>query len=90
MARPGRQPIPKPVCATLYLAIFCAGVVIGMGLITTAIGAPFILASRRMAHLHRALVTGSGLLSFGFGVFLAFQISVIDRLFGSALIWIPH
>jgi hypothetical protein len=26
------------------------------------------------------LVTGSGLLSFGFGLFLAYQIGIVDRL----------
>ena len=82
--------IPNPAWATLYLAIFCIGVVIGMVLITTAIGAPFILASRRVSNVHQALVTGSGLLSFGFGLFLAYQIGVIDRLFSSGPIWLPH
>src|SRR5260370_21307022 len=39
--------IPDPLWATLYLAIFCAGTMIGMGLITTAIATPFIVVSRR-------------------------------------------
>lgn len=82
--------IPNPVWATLYLVIFCIGVVIGMALVTTAIGAPFIFASQRMADIHHALVIGSGLLSFGFGLFLAYQIGVVDGLFGSAPIWMPH
>ncbi|HEY6420669.1 MAG TPA: hypothetical protein VIX59_16875 [Candidatus Binataceae bacterium] len=82
--------IPNPLWATLYLAIFCAGTIIGMGLITTAIATPFLVASRRLSWLHQGFVTGSGLLSFAFGLFLAYQIGIVDRLFGTAPIWIPH
>jgi hypothetical protein len=82
--------IPGPLWATLYLVIFCVGTIIGMGLITTAIATPMMVASRRMSSLHQRLVTGSGLLSFGFGLFLAYQIGIVDRLFDSAPIWIPH
>src|SRR5271156_6616264 len=82
--------IPQPLWATLYLAIFCAGTIIGMALITTAIATPFMVASRRAAWLHQGLVTGSGLLSFGFGLFLAYHIGVVDQLFSTAPIWIPQ
>jgi len=43
-----------------------------------------------MSSLHQRLVIGSGLLSFGFGLFLAYQISVVGRLFDAAPIWTPH
>jgi hypothetical protein len=82
--------IPAPLWATLYLAIFCVGTIIGMGLITTAIATPLIFASTRMSLLHHRLVTGSGLLSFCFGLFLAYQVGIVDRLFAAAPIWIPH
>jgi ABC-type nickel/cobalt efflux system permease component RcnA len=82
--------IPQPLWATLYLAVFCLGTIIGMGLITTAIAAPFIVASRRLSWLHQGLINGTGLLSFSFGLFLAYQIGVVDRLFSSAPIWTPH
>jgi high-affinity nickel permease len=82
--------IPDPLWATVYLAIFCFGTVAGMALITTAIAAPFMVASRRASRIHQSLVTGSGLLSFGFGLLLAYQIGIVDRLFSSAPIWIPQ
>jgi high-affinity nickel-transport protein len=82
--------IPEPLWATVYLAIFCSGTILGMMLITTAIGAPFVLAYSRMASLHRALALGSGLFSFGFGLFLAYQIAVVDRLFSALPLWTPH
>ena len=82
--------IPQPLWATLYLAIFCVGTIIGMGLITTAIATPFMVASRRASWIRQGLVTGSGLLSFGFGLFLAYQIGIVDHLFSTAPIWIPQ
>jgi ABC-type nickel/cobalt efflux system permease component RcnA len=82
--------IPDPLWATLYLAIFCVGTVIGMGLITTAIATPFMIASRQASWIRQGLVTGSGLLSFGFGLFLAYQIGIVDHLFSAAPIWIPQ
>ena len=82
--------IPEPLWATLYLTVFCAGTVIGMGLITTAIATPLIFASTRMSSLHGRLVVGSGLLSFVFGLFLAYRIGVVDRLFDGAPVWTPH
>lgn len=82
--------IPEPMWATVYLAVFCAGVIAGMMLITTAIGAPLVLASKRMAGIHRGLTLSAGLLSVGFGLLLAYRIGVVDKLFGAAPIWIPH
>ena len=82
--------IPNPLWATLYLAIFCVGTVIGMGLITTAIATPFMVVSRQASWIRQGLVTGSGLLSFGFGLFLAYQIGIVDHLFSTAPIWIPQ
>ena len=82
--------IPQPLWATLYLAIFCLGTIVGMGLITTAIATPFAVAAQRMSWMHRGLVTGSGLLSFGFGLFLAYQLGIVDHLFGATPIWTPR
>jgi ABC-type nickel/cobalt efflux system permease component RcnA len=82
--------IPEPLWASVYLVIFCVGTIIGMGLITTAIAAPFLLAANRMLWLHRGLVTGSGLLSFGFGLVLAYQLGVVDHLFSNPPLWTPQ
>lgn len=82
--------IPQPLWATLYLAIFCLGTIVGMGLITTAIATPFAVAAQRMSWMHQSLVTGSGLLSFGFGLFLVYQLGIVDQLFGTVPIWTPH
>jgi high-affinity nickel-transport protein len=76
--------IAEPKWALIYLRIFCVGVVLGMMLITAIIGAPFMLISKRMAGIHRGLTLGAGLLSFGFGLFLAYQVAVVDKLFCAA------
>ena len=82
--------IPQPIWATVYLSIFCVGTIIGMAMITTAIGMPFMIASRRMTRVHQMLVMGSGLLSVGFGLFLAWQIGISDHLFGVTPVWVPR
>lgn len=82
--------IPPPLWATLYMVIFCCGVIIGMMLITTAVGAPFVLAAQRLAGVHRRLSLAAGWLSLGFGFFLAYQIGIVDHLFGAAPRWFPH
>ena len=82
--------IPSPFWATLYIAIFCCGVIVGMMLITTAVGAPFVLAAQRLAGIHRKLSLAAGWISFGFGIFLAYQIGIVDQLFRAVPYWIPH
>jgi hypothetical protein len=82
--------IPQPVWAIIYLTIFCIGTILGMGLITTAIATPFLVATHPMSWLHKGFITCSGLLSFGFGLFLAYQLGVVDHLFGTITIWTPH
>jgi len=82
--------IPDPRWAALYLIVFGFGTLVGMILITTAIGVPIVLSASRMVRLNHTLALGSGLLSVGFGLVLAYQIGIIDGLFGSMPIWVPH
>ncbi len=82
--------IPDPLWGVLYLLIFGLGTVLGMVLITTAIAMPFAAAPARLTRLHGGLATGSGLLSLGFGLFLAYQIGIVDGLFRATVSWTPH
>ncbi|HKD69492.1 MAG TPA: hypothetical protein VKB84_21820 [Candidatus Binataceae bacterium] len=82
--------IPKALWGVAYLAVFCLGTIAGMALITSAIGAPMVLAAHRVGRLHRGLVVGSGLLSLCFGLFIAYQIGVTQGLFSAAPVWTPH
>lgn len=73
--------IPDPGWAMSYLLVFGLGTVTGMILVTVLIAAPLAYASRRFAGVERRLRLASGLLSVGFGLFLVYQIGVVDGLF---------
>jgi high-affinity nickel-transport protein len=81
--------ITSPSWAMLYMLIFCGGVMLGMIMITSAVGAPFILAAQRL-RADRRLALAAGWLSFGFGMFLAYQIGISDQLLGAAPHWLAH
>ena len=59
-------------------------------MITTTTGMPFMLASRRMTPVHQLLVMGSGLLSVGFGLLVAWQIGITHHLFGVTPVLVAH
>ena len=75
--------------ALAYLVIFCVGVAAGMAVLTTVIGLPFWVARARSAQINRWLTIGSGLLSLGFGLYLAYQIGFVDGLFTGDFRWEP-
>jgi ABC-type nickel/cobalt efflux system permease component RcnA len=72
--------IKNPWWAIAYLVLFGIGTIAGMMLITTAIGAMVAYASRRSSRVERHLRFASGLLSLAFGLFLVYQIGVVDGL----------
>jgi high-affinity nickel-transport protein len=82
--------IRDPWWAIAYLLVFGLGTIAGMGLVTLAVALPFAFAAGRSAAFHRALATASGLLSLAFGLFLAYQIGVVDGLFGPDPRWSPE
>jgi hypothetical protein len=82
--------IQRPSWAIGYLLVFGLGTVAGMMLITAAIALPFTYSIRHFVRLNRGLAMASGLLSLGFGLFLCYQIGVVDGLFTSHPIWMPH
>jgi high-affinity nickel-transport protein len=83
--------IKNPWWAMAYLMLFGIGTIAGMMLITAAIGAVFAYASRRFARAERYLRFASGVLSLGFGLFLAYQIALVDGLFaGHPAVTPPH
>jgi high-affinity nickel permease len=81
--------IREPKWAVLYLLVFGVGTIAGMMLITSVIALPFSFAGNRFAWLNRSLVTGSGILSLTFGLFVCYQIGFVDGLFTSHPNWKP-
>jgi high-affinity nickel-transport protein len=72
--------IKNPWWAIVYLLLFGIGTIAGMMLITAAIGGLLVYASSRSYRVERLRVV-AGLVSVGFGLFLAYQIAVVDGLF---------
>jgi high-affinity nickel-transport protein len=82
--------IRDPWWAAGYLLVFGAGTIAGMMLVTAAVALPFAMTVGRFAWLNRHLATASGLLSLAFGLWMAYQIGVVDGLFGAAPRWSPE
>ncbi len=82
--------IPDPLWGVAYLVVFGVGTIAGMMLITAASVLPFALTAGRFAQMNRNLALASGVVSIGFGLFLAYRIGVVDGLFGSGPRWTPQ
>lgn len=82
--------IHNPWWAIAYLLIFGVGTVAGMMLITAVIAMPFAYTARRFSGWKRMMAFVPGLLSLSFGLFLFYQISIMDGLFTSHPRWTPH
>jgi len=82
--------IRDPWWAIAYLLLFGVGTIAGMMLITAVIAAPFALTPRRFSGWNRGMAVASGLLSLSFGLFLSYQIGVVDGLFTAHPRWTPH
>jgi high-affinity nickel-transport protein len=76
--------------AVAYLLIFGVGTIAGMMLITMSLASAFRLVTKTREKLSRRLALASGLLSLGFGLFVAYRIGIVDGLFTSHAHWIPQ
>ena len=81
--------IGDPQQALVYLVIFCAGVAAGMAILTTVIGLPFLVSRARSERINRWLTVSMGILSIAFGLYLAYQIGIVDGLFTGDYHWEP-
>ena len=74
----------------LYLLIFGAGTIAGMMLTTAALAVPYSYTGQRFARLNDGLAAASGLMSLGFGLFIAYQTGFVDGLFTNHPHWTPR
>ncbi len=81
--------IRDPLWAVGYLLLFGFGTIAGMMLITTLIAVPFVYSAGRFAAVNRYLGLAAGLLSLGLGLFLAYEIGLVDGLLTSTPQWSP-
>ena len=63
---------------------------VGMMLMTAAISVPMVYTRKTFFNVNRHLTVVSGLASVAFGMFLVYQIGVVDGLFTSHVHWIPQ
>src|ERR1700693_482226 len=76
--------------AVAYLLVFGVGTIAGMMLITMTIASAFTMMGRGRQMFSRRLALASGLLSLGFGLFVAYQICFVNGLFTNHAQWIPQ
>jgi len=76
--------------ALVYLAIFGAGTLAGMMLLTLAMALPISAFSRRFDNVEHLMARVTGLVSIGFGLFLAYRIGVADGLLFGVPHWSPR
>lgn len=77
--------IREPMAGLLYLALFGAGTIAGMTLVTLAIATPLTLSAARFPGFASHLRVGSGILSLCFGLFMVLYVGQSDGLLGEAL-----
>lgn len=81
--------IRDPRWAVAYLLVFGVGTIAGMMLITMSIASALHILRGSHA-VTRRLSFASGLLSLGFGLFVAYQIGIVNGLFTGHPHWIPR
>ncbi len=75
--------------AVAYLLVFGIGTIAGMMLITMSIASTFKVVKTGPRFTQR-LAMASGLVSLGFGLFIAYHICFIDGLLSTHPMWTPH
>src|SRR5712691_6263105 len=72
--------VRSPYEAVVYLLVFGLGTIAGMVAITALLSVPFAARVPVVFRFRRALALGTGLLSLGFGLYLAVHIGFVDGL----------
>jgi ABC-type nickel/cobalt efflux system permease component RcnA len=82
--------IGNTIWSILYLLVFGVGTIAGMMLVTAGIAWPSAYAGVRFARLPHRLRVASGVISLVVGLALAYQVGVVDGLFGAQPRWTPR
>ena len=82
--------IKDPSWAIAYLLVFGVGTIAGMMLITAGIALPYAFRSKQSKRLNGGLRIASGMISLGFGLFLAYQAGIVNGLFTGHPHWTPR
>ena len=79
----------EPAWALGYLAVFGAGTIAGMVLITTALAMPLAVAARGFQRLERWIGVAAGVASVAFGLLVVYRVGFVDGLFTAHPRWTP-
>lgn len=82
--------IRSPLWSTAYLLVFGFGTMAGMMIMTAAMSMPLVYAGNRFREVTRYLIATSGVVSTAFGLFLVYQIGIVDGLFRAQVHWTPQ
>ncbi len=82
--------IPNPRWGVWYLLVFGLGTIVGMILMTAAITLPFARTDDRFARMGGGLRIASGVISLGFGLFVAYRTGFAGGLFVGTPTWTPQ
>ena len=82
--------VPSPRAGLLYLAVFGAGTLAGMLALSALMEASMLFMMRWWKTADRVLTAGTGLVSLAFGLYLLWDIGIVNGLFTSAPHWTPH
>ena len=82
--------IRNPRWAIAYLLVFGIGTIAGMMLITMSIASTLHYVGNRFDHFRYGLSAVSGVVSIAFGLFLAYQICIVQGFFSAHPQWTPH
>ena len=72
--------VRSPIAGVVYLLVFGLGTIAGMTVITALLSVPFAAPLPALHRVRRTLALGTGLLSLGFGLYLAVHIGFVDGL----------
>lgn len=82
--------VPSAWAGCLYLLVFGAGTIVGMMLVTLAFASPVAVLAGRFRWSGDGLRVATGVLSVAFGVYVMYQIGLVDGLFRAVPQWNPH
>ncbi len=82
--------IRSPKWGVWYLLVFGLGTIAGMTLMTAAITLPFARNDNRFARVGAGLRIASGVISLGFGLFVAYRTGFVSGLFTETPKWTPQ
>jgi cytochrome c biogenesis protein CcdA len=82
--------VRDPWLGCVYLLVFGAGTIVGMMLVTVAFASPVALLARRFRWSGEGLRVITGILSIAFGLYVMYQVGLVDGLFLAVPHWDPH